>query len=59
MKVICVFTYDSTDKEDVMRIRKELRKIGIEARIPYKTDNTTKQGKYSVKGNSNLSVYYE
>ncbi len=59
MKVICVYTYDYTDKEDVMRVRQELRKIGIENKIPYKTDNATRQGQYQVKGNSRISVYYE
>ena len=59
MKVICVYTYDYTDKEDVMRIRQELRKIGIENKIPYKTDNATRQGQYQVKGNTRISVYYE
>jgi hypothetical protein len=58
-KVICVYTYDYTDREDVMRIRGELRKMGVETKIPYKSDNVTRQGQYSVKGNSNLSVYIE
>jgi hypothetical protein len=58
MKVICVYSYDYTDKDDVMRIRQELRKIGIENKIPYKTDNATRQGQYQVKGNTRISVYY-
>jgi hypothetical protein len=59
MKVICVYTYDYTDKEDVMRVRQELRKIGVISKIPYKTDNATRQGQYQVKGNTRISVYYE
>lgn len=37
-KVICVYTYDWTDKEDVMRIRQDLRQLGITWKIPYKAD---------------------
>lgn len=59
MKVICIYTYDYTDKDDVMRIREELRKIGIVNKIPYKTDNATRQRKYQVKGNKRISIYYE
>jgi hypothetical protein len=59
IKVICVYTYDYSDKEDVMRIRKELRKLGIENKIPYKTDNATRQNQYSVNGNTRISMFYE
>lgn len=59
VKVICVYSYAYTDKDDVMRIRQELRKIGIENKIPYKTDKATGQGQYQIKGNSRISVYYE
>jgi hypothetical protein len=58
-RVICVYTYDYTDKEDVMRIRESLREIGIKSKIPYKTDNATIEGKYQVKGDERISVYYE
>jgi hypothetical protein len=59
MKVICVYSYDYTDKDDVMRIREALREIGIKNKIPYKTDNATSEGKYRIKGHSRISVYYE
>jgi hypothetical protein len=59
LKVICVYTYDYTDKDDVLRIRNELRKIGIINKIPYKTDNATREGRYEVKGDTRISVYYE
>jgi hypothetical protein len=39
--VICVYTYDYEDKEDVMRIREVLQKIGIRQRIPYKANEDT------------------
>lgn len=59
VKVICVYSYDYTDRDDVMRIRDELRKIGIDKKIPYKTDDATEKGEYSVNGNTRISVYYE
>jgi hypothetical protein len=59
LKVICIYTYDYTDKEDVMRIREELRKIGVTNKIPYKTNNATRQGLYEIKGNARISAYYE
>lgn len=58
-KVICVYTYDYTDKKDVMRIREALREIGITNKIPYKTDNATIKGQYQVKGKKRISIYYE
>ena len=58
-KVICVYTYAYTDKEDVLRIREELRKTGVTNKIPYKTDNTTREGQYEVKGDTKVSTYYE
>lgn len=57
VKVICVYSYDYTDKDDVMRIRGELRNIGIERKIPYKTDKATLAGKYKIKGDSGISTY--
>lgn len=44
--VICVYTYDYTDKADVMRIRQELYDIGIRRPIKYKADEQTRQGLY-------------
>jgi hypothetical protein len=58
IKVICVYTYDYTDEQDVMRVRQELRKLGVTSKIPYKADRATREGKYSVKGNTNISEYY-
>lgn len=59
VKVICVYTYDWADEKDVRRIREELKKLGITNKIPYKTDKDTYDGKYSIKGNKNISKYYE
>jgi hypothetical protein len=58
-KVICVYTYDWTDRQDVMRIRGELRKLGVTSKIPYKADEDTYAGKYAKRGNQRISKYYE
>ena len=58
-KVICVYTYDCADENDVMRVRTQLRQLGITARIPYKADDDTFAGKYSKRGDKAISRYYE
>jgi hypothetical protein len=58
-KVICVYTYDYRDKDDVMRIRQVLRAAGIIKKIPYKTDQATLNNQYRNKGSKRISVYYE
>jgi len=57
--VICVYTYDWTDQDDVMRVREQLRKIGIKNKIPYKSDEDTLKGRYHKMGHNGLSKYYE
>jgi len=42
--VICVYTKDYTDKEDVNRVRRALARDGIVWRIPYKRDYDTVRG---------------
>jgi hypothetical protein len=42
--VICVYSYDSNDEADVIRIREALRKIGISQPLGYKTDEDTAAG---------------
>lgn len=58
-KVICVYTYDWTDTEDVRRIRAELRELGITRKIPYKSDKQTLSGEYQATGHKRISKYYE
>lgn len=58
-RVICVYTYDWTDVEDVRRIRDELRRLGFTRKIPYKSDEDTHTGKYEVRGHQRISKYYE
>jgi len=57
--VICVYTYDWTDENDVKRIREELRKLGITNKISYKADEDTLKGKYRITGHRRISKYYE
>ena len=56
--VICVYTYDSDDERDVMRVREELRALGFTNKIPYKTDEATLSGKYRRHGERKISKYY-
>ena len=58
-KVICVYTYDWTDEDYVMRVREELRKLGIAGKLPYKADTDTYAGKYSHTWHTGISKYYE
>lgn len=55
VKVICVYTYDSNDEEDVLRIRDVLKTLGM-TRGVYKTDQSTLQMKYSVYGDTNIAL---
>lgn len=58
-RVICVYTYDYDDREDVFRIRQVLRDLGFTQKLAYKTDDATSAGLYRVKGNARISLYYE
>lgn len=58
-RVICVYTYDYTDEQDVRRVREELRHLSINGRIPYKTDEDTLSGKYQITGHTRISKYFE
>ncbi|MGD0071944.1 MAG: putative phosphothreonine lyase domain-containing protein [Candidatus Bathyarchaeia archaeon] len=58
-KVMCVYTYDWNDENDVRRVREELRKLGITNKLPYKADEDTLAGKYRIMGNKKISKYYE
>ncbi len=56
--VICVYTYDSKDKEDLKRVAKELFKIKDVDKLCYKEDSATFEGKYSVNGDKNISKWF-
>jgi hypothetical protein len=57
-RVICVYSYDWTDYDDVMSIRAGLRNLGISWKLSYKSDADTMSDKYSVKGDRNIAKYY-
>ena len=57
--VICVYTYDWKDIQDVERIRVGLRKIGIIRKISYKTDEDTERRVYRANSSEKISKYYE
>jgi ribosome-binding ATPase YchF (GTP1/OBG family) len=57
--VICVYTKNLEDKDDVMRVRNQLRKLGINHKIPYKRDLDTVLGKYVRTTQTKISVYYD
>ncbi|MFZ2975411.1 MAG: putative phosphothreonine lyase domain-containing protein [Candidatus Moraniibacteriota bacterium] len=60
VRIICVYTYDWRDENDVKRIREELRKISITRKISYKTDEDTNRGVYgATSNNKKISKYYE
>ncbi|MEO9257324.1 MAG: putative phosphothreonine lyase domain-containing protein [Crocinitomicaceae bacterium] len=56
-KVICVYTYNWQDLNEINRVEKALRSIGIEQTLFYKTDSDTLQGKYKVSGSTGISKY--
>lgn len=55
--VICVYTSNHDDEQDVMRVRESLRKLGVTWPISYKTDAATNANKYQTKGDRNISKY--
>lgn len=57
--VICVYTYDADDEDDVRRVRNSLRDLGFVKPIAYKTDQATFDGRYQVRGHQRISKYYE
>ena len=59
VRVICVYTYDWTDRDDVMRVREQLRELGFRSKISYKADSETIAGNYSGATKGRVSQYYE
>lgn len=60
VKVICVYTYDSADQQDVMRVRDHLRTLGFVKKLSYKTDQATSEGRYRTQSETTpISLYYE
>jgi len=59
IKLICVYTYNFEDLDDVRRVRLRLRELGYTRKIPYKTDAATDEGKYAKSGDKKISLFYE
>lgn len=45
-RVVCVYTLDFRDRQDVRKVREGLRKLGYDQPIRYKTDQATRDGLY-------------
>ena len=45
-RVIVVYTFDFQDRDDVGRVLGELRSIGVDWTLSYKTDEATASGRY-------------
>jgi hypothetical protein len=56
-RVICVYTYDWTDADDVHRVREALRELGIKRPIVYKADADTLQGNTRDKWHPDMAKY--
>jgi len=52
LKLICVYTEDWRDVVDVLRVRKELFRMGFDRTLTYKTDAATYRGEYAASGDS-------
>jgi hypothetical protein len=46
MKLTCVYTRDWQDQDDVKRVLRQLRNLGVSWRLSYKTDAATLSGVY-------------
>lgn len=57
-RVLCIYTRDWQDVEDVFRVREGLRELGVTWKIPYKTDADTLAGRYSGSGHGRVSKYF-
>jgi hypothetical protein len=58
-KVICIYTYDSEDTADVLRILKALREeLGLMHKAFYKEDEATLSGQYSFNTKGPVSKYW-
>lgn len=57
--VICCYTYDYTDEDDVFRVRKALRELGFTERLPYKSDKQTYANQYAHNSTGRVSLWYQ
>lgn len=54
--VICVYTYDYKDKEDVLRVRENLFKLGFTEKLHYKRDKETRENIYGGSNEFYLTI---
>ncbi len=59
MRLICVYTYDFKNLDDIRRVRQRLSELGYTRKIPYKADAATSAGKYTKRGDKKVSLFYE
>ncbi len=59
VKLICVYTFNAADLNDVRRVRQRLRELGFTKKLPYKTDAATQAGIYTSQGDTKVSMLYE
>jgi hypothetical protein len=58
MKLICVYTEDYRDEEDLLRVLATLRtRLGFNERLNYKADKATKEGVYSFNSEGPVSLF--
>jgi hypothetical protein len=56
-RVICVYTYDGDDEQDIWRVREALRDLSFTDKLYWKADQATLAGQYSGKGRKGVSRY--
>jgi hypothetical protein len=56
-RVICVYTYDGDDEQDVWRVREALRDLGFTQRLYWKADQATRDGQYGGTSGKPVSRY--
>ena len=54
--VICIYTYDSTDTKDILRVRESLRDIGFKSPLHYKRDIETQRNIYGTSDEFFMTV---
>lgn len=57
-RLICIFTYDSDDLEDVKRVLVRIRELGINQESQYKEDRATRAGQYSSNSKGPVTKYF-
>ena len=55
--MICVYTYDYHDYDDIFRIREALRQLGYDDPLCYKADHDTVHGRYAHLGDQVITYY--